>query len=110
MAISWENIEKKVKAGIAFSSKKIEEYSQIGKLKMDILSVRRTQNKLYRLVGETAFKMIEEENNPNVAENEQVKSAIEKIKNAMQMLADLEAELANATQKRGQPGKDACCQ
>lgn len=99
MSTFWDQFKQKVKTGLAVSSEKIEEYSHIGKLKLEILGTKRNISHLFRDLGKIAFNHLEKGTADQFPENEEVKTVLNRIKTAQQMLSDLEEQLAQAPQK-----------
>ncbi len=95
MSKFWNELLEKAKVGLAFSTEKIEEYSYIGKLKLDIINSKRNTDNLYKKLGKHTFEMINAENS-DIANDEIVKDSITKIKDSIQEQKELEDKLENA--------------
>lgn len=96
MAQFLEKLVDNIKTGIAFSSKKIEEYSHIGKLKIDISLTKRSIDRSYLEMGKKTYMLLEAGNSNGIASDEEVQSAIRRIKNSEQILKELEEKLSEA--------------
>ena len=105
MSLFWDNVKEKVKTGFAFSSEKIEEYSYIGKLKLDIIGAKRSIDSSYRELGKRVFQMLEEEKTDEISGDEKVNSASAKIKEGKKTLSGLEEKYADASRKNKQEEK-----
>lgn len=101
-----KNLVKNIKTGLAVSSEKIEEYSYIGKLKLEISGCRRKQDKLFQKLGNRAFVLIEDQKGTEVASDSEMVEAVEQIKQAEQELQTLKDKLANAPQRQKESPKE----
>jgi hypothetical protein len=102
MTPAMESFLEKIKKGIAVSKEKIDEYSHIGKVKLDILGAKRTIDRLYRELGKRVYQMIEMEKNAGISNNEVVLSLTRKITVDLQRLADLEMKMQELSDKQKQ--------
>ena len=102
--MDWDKVIKNVKKGIAVTGEKIEEYSHIGKLKLDISISKRNKDRLCKDLGQKVYDLIQA-GNYDLSGNQDVKMVIDKIKAAEEVIADLELRLKEALEKK--PPKDA---
>jgi hypothetical protein len=76
----WEKIKKGLKDGAALSMEKIEEYTRIGKLKIEELGAKRKIERNFHDIGERAFDLIAEGRGTAIDQDLAVKKAVENIK------------------------------
>ncbi len=76
----WENLKKGLIEGFQSASDLTAEYTRIGRVKIDILGIRKEiEEKLIELGGRLYHKVVEE-NNPNAAPDEEMSRLIEEIR------------------------------
>ncbi|MBN2036962.1 MAG: hypothetical protein JW768_09500 [Chitinispirillaceae bacterium] len=89
----WEKIKKGLKDGAALSMEKIEEYTKIGKLKVEELAAKRKITRNFVDIGERCFDLIEEGKGSQVESDLAIKTSIENIKALRQELIDLDKKI-----------------
>jgi hypothetical protein len=104
MDTMWEKIKKGLKDGAALSMEKIEEYTKIGKLKVEELAAKRKVTRNFVDIGERTFDLIEENKGSSVENDLAVKTSMENIKALRQELIDLDAKI-KAIQEAGKKDK-----
>lgn len=95
-----DDLKKNVKAGLSYSSEKIQEYSHIGKLKLDIMSKKREIDVSHKEMGQKAFELIEANRGGEIAGNELVVASVARIRSARTAIADLERQLGEVSEKK----------
>lgn len=89
----WDDLANLFKKGISTVAKKTDEYTKIGKIKVDIIGIKREIDKKFSELGGRTYQLIVEENNTKVSSNEEVKIIIENINQLNQKLQENKAEL-----------------
>ncbi|MBC8180806.1 hypothetical protein H8E88_06745 [candidate division KSB1 bacterium] len=89
----WDDLSKVFKRGVSVVAKKTDEYTKIGKLKVDIIGIKRDIDKQFNALGANVYRLIVEENNTKVASNEEVKEILDKVKELNGNLDDKKEEL-----------------
>jgi uncharacterized protein YoaH (UPF0181 family) len=79
MDFDWERIKKSLKDGATMSMEKIEEYTKIGKLKIEEMAAKRKIERNFSDIGERVYDLIKEGNGRGVAEDLAVKKNVENI-------------------------------
>jgi hypothetical protein len=97
-----EKMKENLKAGIAVSTEKIEEYSKIGKLKLDITLTKRKIDQSFTEMGKIVLPMLESNKSNEIADNQAVRAIITKINDQKQVLKELEDNLSEENEKRKQ--------
>ena len=72
----WDDISEKFKKSVSVLANKTDEYTKIGKIKVDIISIKRDLDKVYNELGEKVYDLIVDEKNTRIASNEDVKELI----------------------------------
>ncbi len=88
-----DDLTNMVKKGISTVAKKTDEYTKIGKIKVDIIGIKRDIDKKFNELGGKTYQLIAEENNSKIAANEEVKKIIENVKQLNQSLEAKKNEL-----------------
>ncbi|HMD68011.1 MAG TPA: hypothetical protein VKF42_03965 [Chitinivibrionales bacterium] len=107
----WEKIKKNFKEGAAVSIEKIEEYSKIGKLKIEEFAAKKKIEKNCVDIGERVFDLMESGKASDVANDPPVKKAVDNICALNQELVSIEKKMKavaeEARKTRGRPGDPA---
>jgi len=92
MDVVWEKIKKSLKDGAVMSVEKIEEYTKIGKLKVDEMSAKRKIERNFLDIGERYYDLSQDGREGDA-------SGDLAIKKALATIAALYAEIAEITEK-----------
>lgn len=103
----WENLSNVFKKGVSVVAKKTDEYTKIGKIKVDIIGVKRDIDKQFTELGGKVYHLIVEENNSRVASNQEVKDIIDKVKQLNVTLEEKKEELDRVREEYGADVHDA---
>ncbi len=89
----WEDIKKTVKEGFSTAAEKTEEYTKIGKLKVDILNIKRNIDKTFTDLGRDVYSLMKGAKKSDVTKNEKVTNHISQIDELKAKLKAKEAEI-----------------
>ena len=95
----WERIKKGLKEGAALSMEKIEEYTKIGKLKIEEFSAKRKIERNFVDIGERAFELISDKKGNDIEKDILVCNAIENIKGLREELIDIDKKIQEASEE-----------
>lgn len=73
MAGLWDEVKKVVKDGYVVAATKTEEYTKIGKIKFDILNIKRSIHKKFTEIGGKTHQLIIDDADVLVAADEDIK-------------------------------------
>jgi len=76
----WDDIKKNVSEGVTFVSKKTDEYTRIGKLKVDILSINRNLDKAFTDLGRGVYRLLNKAGKEDITKNDMINKLVSKIK------------------------------
>lgn len=93
----WEKIKKNFKDGAALSIEKIEEYSKIGKLKLEEFAAKKKVERNCVDIGERVFDLVEAGKASDVANDLLVRKAVENIRALNEELASIEKKIKAAS-------------
>ena len=79
MGSLFEDIRDGIRDGIEFVADKTDEYTKIGKLKVEILSVKRNIEKLFSELGGRTYELLSEKGTKNVSGDDEVKRLVAEI-------------------------------
>jgi hypothetical protein len=110
MDTMWEKIKKGLRDGASVSMEKIEEFSKIGKLKIEEIAAKRKIERNYADVGERVFDLIEEGKGTDIANDLSVKKSVENVIALREELAEINAKIKEiqdaAKRKESSPSDD----
>ena len=90
---AWERIKKGVREGAAISMEKIEEYSKIGKLKVEEFATKKKIERNFVDIGERLFDLVEAGKNPDGAGDMAIKKAVSNIRSHKEDLISIEKKI-----------------
>ena len=99
MDTMWEKIKKSLKDGATLSMEKIEEYTKIGKLKIEEMAAKRKIERNFVDIGERTFDLIEEGKGDSIADDLMIKKACENISALREEIADLERKMQDVSEE-----------
>jgi hypothetical protein len=104
----WEKIKKNFKDGAALSIEKIEEYSKIGKLKIEEFAAKKKVERNCVDIGERVFDLVETAKTSDVINDLLIKKAIENIRALNEELASIDRKIKSVSDEprksKGRPG------
>lgn len=100
MALKWEDVGKGLKRIGSTAFKRSEELTRVGRVRIDIAGIRRNVDKAYRDLGEKVYNMITVEINFDIANNEEVKELIGRVRSLQEELKVREEELERLREER----------
>lgn len=98
MDTMWEKIKKGLKDGASLSMEKIEEYTKLGKLKVEELAAKRKIERNYVDIGERTYDLVESGKGAAVGDDLAVKKAVENISALREELTELELKMKAVTE------------
>ena len=83
----FDDVVKTVKVGFDKVVAKTDQLTHMGRLKMDILSIKRDIEKQYGSLGERVYELVAKQKQTEIEQDEQVKTAVGKIEELEERLA-----------------------
>ncbi len=93
MAAFWEDLKRTVQQGLSVAAEKTEEYTKIGKIKMDILSIKKEIDKTHRELGQRVSALIDEKKADSIGSDAKVKELKEHLNLLKKNLVAKDAEI-----------------
>jgi hypothetical protein len=85
----WEKIKKSLKEGAVMSAEKIEEYTKVGKLKIDELSAKRKIERNFLDIGERFYDLAQDAREADAGADLVITKAIENVRALYAEIADI---------------------
>jgi hypothetical protein len=99
MDTMWDKIKKSLRDGATMSMEKIEEYTKIGKLKIEELSAKRKIERNFMDMGERTFDLIESgKEGAAIISDLMLQKSIENIKVLRDELIEVEKKMKEVTE------------
>ncbi len=95
----WEDFSAMFKKGVSVVAKKTDEYTKIGKIKVDIIAIKREIDKNHTQLGSKVYQLLVQENNTKIASNEEIKEVTDAIKALNEKLDQKKIELDTVRQE-----------
>jgi hypothetical protein len=109
---AWEKIKKSVREGAALSIEKIEEYSKIGKLKVEEFATKKKIERNYVDIGERVFELVESNAKADITGDIAIKKSIANIRTLKEELVSIDGKIktiveeAKRAKKKNDEGED----
>ncbi len=94
----WEKIKKSLKDGATLSMEKIEEYTKLGKLKVEEMAAKRKIERNFVDMGERVFDLLEEGKGSAIADDLTVKKAFENVAALREEIAELDKKMRDVSE------------
>ena len=107
--VLWDKIKKGLKDGAVMSAEKIEEYTKIGKLKLDELSAKRKIERNFLDIGERFYDLVQDAREASAPGDLVIAKAIENIRSLYAEIAEIGekiSEVHKASKKFGAADAD----
>ncbi len=100
MANLWDDIAKTIREGVDTVVEKTEELTKIGKIKIDILNIKRNVEKNFSELGGRVYHLIIKEKKTAISADKETTEIIECIKILEKELDDKKSELEKVKSKQ----------
>jgi hypothetical protein len=91
----WENLKKGLEQGIKTISEKTEELTEMGRLKLEILSVKRDIEKQFIELGGRSYQILKTDGTARIDQDTPIKELVEKIRMQEKKLDELNLKYEN---------------
>ena len=100
METTWKNIKKGLSNGFRNLSDKTDQMTKIGRLKIEILAVKRDIEKAFIELGGRVYHKVEEEEEKDIFPDQQINKLIKDIKSLENKLVSLEEKIQRVREHR----------
>jgi vacuolar-type H+-ATPase subunit I/STV1 len=90
---SWDDFRKKFKTGISAVYRKADELTRIGKLRLEIVAVKRDIEKAFIELGGRLYHQISEESRYDTKDDPQIAELVKKIRGKEDRLEEIEKKI-----------------
>ncbi len=97
----WDDFQRIFKKSVTVVAQKTDEYTKIGKIKVDIIAIKRDIDKRYNQLGNKVYDMLAVEKNSKVSTNEDVKTIVQTINELNKKLEQKKVELEEVRKEYG---------
>jgi hypothetical protein len=101
----WDDLKKTVKDGFSVAAAKTEEFTKIGRAKLDLMNLNKSLNRTFQDLGVEVHAQITEGAKGPIPQNMKVKGLVEKIDKFRQSIREKELEM-EAIRKSGAQGAE----
>ncbi|MCD6308728.1 MAG: hypothetical protein J7M24_07015 [Candidatus Latescibacteria bacterium] len=102
----WGKIKKSVVDGVQTAAGKTEEYTRLGKAKLDILAVKRKISKSFTELGGIVYDGVKEKKGADTLKTDEVATLVDTLDALEEELREKEAALEDMTKKEDEDVKD----
>jgi len=106
----WEKIKKSLKDGAVMSAEKIEEYTKVGKLKIDEMSAKRKIERNFLDIGERFYDLAQDAREADAGADLVITKAIENVRALYAEIADINEkikEIHRVARNKGVEGEES---
>ncbi len=93
----WERIKKGLKDGASLSMEKIEEYTKIGKLKIEEFSAKRKIERNFVDVGERVFELLTDGKGSEIEKDILISNSVENVNKLKKELVEIDGKIKAAS-------------
>ena len=106
MGTLWEDIRDGIRDGIELVVDKTEEYSKIGKIKVDVIGLKRNIEKKFSELGGVSYEILKESSRKSVGADEKAKELVEELKELEKSLDEKKNEIVAIREEKEKERKD----
>jgi len=103
----WEKIKKGLKDGAVMSVEKIEEYTKIGKLKVDEMSAKRKIERNFLDIGERFYDLAQDARESSAPSDLVITKAIENVRTLYAEIAEISEKIREIQRAARSKGADS---
>jgi hypothetical protein len=104
MDAMWEKIKKGLRDGAVMSAEKIEEYTKIGKLKLDEMSAKRKIERNFLDIGERFYDLAQDAREASAPEDLVISKAIENVRSLYAEIAEIGEKIREVQKSKKSSG------
>ncbi|MBN2410507.1 hypothetical protein JXQ31_02370 [candidate division KSB1 bacterium] len=106
MASLFEDIKNGIRDGIELVVDKTEEYTKIGKLKVDILGIKRNIERLFSELGGQTYELLSKDKKVDISGDEEIKRLVEELKSQEEKLDAKKNEIKKVKEQKEHERRD----
>ena len=106
MSTFWETVRKNISAGIHTVSEKTDELTKIGRLKIEIVAVKRDIEKSFMELGGRVYDLLKSDKKISMAKDSEIQNLTKKISGFEDRLDQLESEVVQIQEMKSKKPED----
>jgi prefoldin subunit 5 len=95
MSTFWESLIKNLQQGIQTVSEKTDELTKIGRLKIEVIAVKRDIEKLFVELGGRVYDILQNQKKVTISKDDEIKKLVGRVEKSEQRLHELEERIQN---------------
>lgn len=95
MSTFWESLKKNLQQGVQTVSEKTEELTKIGRLKIEVIAVKRDIEKSFVELGGRVYDILQIKKKPSISKDEEIKKLVTRVEKFEKKLHELEVRIQN---------------
>ncbi|MBC7186847.1 MAG: hypothetical protein H5U38_07435 [Calditrichaeota bacterium] len=107
MGSLWDDIRKSLKEGLETVADYTEQYTKIGRLKVDEAAIKHSINRLFAELGGRVYELLAQDARSQVASDEKVSSLVGRIRDLEEKLRRKQAEIEKVKEEKEEQRKKA---
>lgn len=105
MGSLWDDIRKRLKAGLETVADYTEQYTKVGRLKVDEAAIKHGINRLFAELGGRVYELLAQDARSQVASDEKVSSLVGRIRDLEEKLRQKQAEIERVKEEKEEQRK-----
>jgi hypothetical protein len=106
MSAFWESLKKNLQQGVRSVSEKTDELTKIGRLKIEVIALKRDIEKLFVELGGRVYDILQNKSKVSISKDEEIKKLVEKVEKFEKKLQELEERIQNIQDLRREEKND----
>lgn len=102
MGSLWDDIRKSLKEGLETVADYTEEYTKVGRLKVDVAAIKHSINRLFGELGGRVYELITHGGGSNIASDDKVNALVGRIKALEEKLRTKEADIEKVKKEKAE--------
>ena len=95
MSTFWKSLKKNLQQGIQTVSEKTDELTKIGRLKIEVIAVKRDIEKLFVELGGRVYDILQNQKKASISKDDEIKKLVERVEKFEKKLHELEERIQN---------------
>jgi prefoldin subunit 5 len=95
MSTFWESLKKNLQQGVQTVSEKTDELTKIGRLKIEVIAVKRDIEKLFVELGGRVYDILQNQKKASFSKDDEIKKLVERVEKFEKKLHELEERIQN---------------
>ena len=95
MSTFWESLKKNLQQGVQTVSEKTDELTKIGRLKIEVIAVKRDIEKLFVELGGRVYDILQNQKKASISKDDEIKKLVERVEKFEKKLHEFEERIQN---------------